>query len=137
MVFVSGFIIFMNFFVVFKFMWMSIWRSEFYTAIGYVLFYSCLHMYVSGLMGIVCTFICLRYGHYKWQWRSFWVGATSVLYVYVYTTWYQTFHLDMKLMSDDLIYCLWTNLFLIAYMVFTGACSTLATTVFINLIYRL
>jgi len=104
--------------------------------IGYLLGFSFLHMIVTGELGILITFIGLRYGDYNWQWRSFWAGAASTLYVATYTIWQMVTHLDMALLSDDLIYLLWSFLFLLGYALLTGASSALASTLFINLMYQ-
>jgi hypothetical protein len=116
-------------------MWKSIWRSEAYAMMGYLLAFSLLHMLVVTELSILCTFLTLREGEYRWQWRSFWVGAGSVLYVGVFTLYYMTLHMDLLLLTNDFVYLLWTGLFLISYMLFTGTVSVLASTVFVNLIF--
>lgn len=130
-----GFLIFMNFHTVLTYLWRSVWRSEAYSLVGYLLCFSILHVLVTAELGIVCTFAGLRHGSYHWQWRSFWVGAASTVYVGLYLFYYQIMHLDMKLFSDDVKYLLWSLLFLVSYMLFTGTTSSLASTLFINLIY--
>jgi len=44
-------------------------------------------------------------------------------------------HLKLRYVGDDIIYMLWTALFLICYMFLAGGISSFASTMFINIIY--
>ena len=63
---ICGFLIFWNFHTVLTYMWRSVWRSEAYSLIGYLLCFTILHVIVTAELGIVCTFAGLRHGSYHW-----------------------------------------------------------------------
>lgn len=133
---VSGAVIFSSFFVVLKYMWKSIWRSEAYAMIGYLVLYTLLLTIVISLLSVIWTFLGLRNGNYVWQWRSWCVGASSGLYVTAFTVYYMLVHLNLLYVADDFIYLLWTALFLVSYTLLAGATSAFASTVFIAMIYN-
>jgi len=131
----SGVVIFASFYVIFFYMWQSIWRSEAYAMISYLMRFLLLLMVVVAELSVLCTFLTLREGDYKWQWRSFWVGAGSVVWVGGFALYYMVFHMDLMLLTNDFVYLLWTALFCVSYMLVTGTTSVLASTVFVNLIF--
>jgi len=132
----SGAVIFCSFFVVLKYMWKSIWRSEAYAMIGYLVLYTILLTIVISLLSVIWTFMGLRNGNYKWQWRSWCVGASSGIYVTAFTIYYMVCHLSISYVADDFIYLLWTALFLVSYTLLAGGTSAFAATVFVDLIYN-
>ena len=73
---------FASFFVVFSYLWRSIWRSEASVMLMYVWVFSILTSIVISELSIIITFLGLKAGDYKWQWRSFWVGASSSVFVF-------------------------------------------------------
>jgi hypothetical protein len=74
-------------------MWFSIWRSEAFSLYGYVLVFSLLLVVVISELSVIWTFVALRSGNYKWQWRSFMVGASSMGYFGIFTCYYMIAHL--------------------------------------------
>lgn len=62
----SGAIIFASFFVVLKYMWKSVWRSEAYAMVGYLVLYTFLLTMVISLLSMIWTFLALRKGDYRW-----------------------------------------------------------------------
>lgn len=116
-------------------MWKSIWRSEAYAMIGYLFLYTILLTIVISLLSCIWTFLALRSGDYKWQWRSWIVGASSGIYVAAFTIWYMFEHMALSHIGNDAIYLLWTLLFLVCYTWMAGMISALASTVFISSIY--
>jgi hypothetical protein len=103
---------------------------------GYVMVFSILLMVVISELSIIWTFLALRNGDYKWQWRSFLVGASSMVYFGIFTFYYMIFHLKLSLFSNDLVYLLWSGLFLISSMLMTGTVSSFASAAFVRYIYK-
>merc|ERR1711907_530477 len=132
---VSGGIIFACFFAVIRYLWKSIWRSEVVLLYGWCLVFSLMLMVVIAELGVIYTFLTLRSGDSRWQWRSWLVGASSAAYFAVYALIYMVRNLEMKLLDNDLVYLLWTILFTASFALFTGTVSTFASTAFINNLY--
>jgi hypothetical protein len=63
------------------------------------------------------------------------VGASSTIYLGVYALIFMMTHLDLNVFAEDMIYLLWTSMFLVFYALFTGTCSALASMWFVNRIY--
>jgi len=131
----SGGIIFACFYTPIHFMWYSIWRSERFSAFNYVLIFSVLLIIVISELSVIWTFLGLRNGDYRWQWRSFMVGASSMIYFGAFVLYYMVAHLNLKLLSDDLVYLLWSSLFLVSTLLMTGTISAFASAFFVRYIY--
>lgn len=63
------------------------------------------------------------------------IGASSMVYFGAFALYYMVTHLKLSLLSNDLVYLLWTALFLISSMLMTGAVSSMASGVFVNYIF--
>jgi hypothetical protein len=64
------------------------------------------------------------------------VGASSTFYLGIFTFGYMIFTLKLNLFTDDLVYLLWTILFLVSITLMTGTISTIASGVFVNKLYN-
>jgi hypothetical protein len=60
------------------------------------------------------------------------VGASSTLFVGLYAIFYMVYHMDFKLLEDDMIYLGWCSLFLMFWALFTGGVSCIASAVFVT-----
>ena len=132
---VSGAVGFACFVAPFKYMWTSIWRSEVVYMYGWVLVFSVMLLAVICELSVIYTFATLRAGDSRWQWRAFLVGASSAGYFGVYALIYMVNNLNMKLLDNDLVYLLWTILFVISTGLLTGTVATFASTAFVNNVY--
>jgi hypothetical protein len=61
-----GGLTFISVYVVFSYMWVSIWRSESDKMIAYVFLFMVLLAIIVSELGIMCTYINLRQGNYRW-----------------------------------------------------------------------
>ena len=61
-----GLMIFSSFFVFLKYMWQSIWRSEVYFMLGYLLLFTALTLILVAELGIIVTYLHLKNGDYRW-----------------------------------------------------------------------
>jgi hypothetical protein len=132
---VSGAVGFACFVAPFRYLWKSIWRSEVVYMYGWVLVFSVMLLVVICELSIIYTFLTLRSGDARWQWRSYLVGASSAGYFGVYALIYMGRNLNMKLLDNDLVYLLWTILFVVSSAMLTGTVSTYASTAFVNHLY--
>merc|ERR1712166_747215 len=94
-----------------------------------------MQMVVISELSIIYTFLTLRSGDSRWQWRSYLVGASSAGYFGVYALIYMAMNLNMKILDNDLVYLLWTLLFVVSSAMLTGTVSSLASTAFVNHLY--
>jgi len=104
--------------------------------IMYVWLFSIFTSIVISELSIIFTFLRLRHGDYKWQWSSFWVGASSSAFVFGGMIYYMLRHLSLRMFADDIVYLLWAMLFAVPYFFFSGATSVIASGLFVNLIYK-
>jgi transmembrane 9 superfamily protein 2/4 len=133
---VSGAVGFACYVAPLTYMWQSIWRSEVVYMYGWVLIFSVMLIAVISELSIIYTFATLRSGDPRWQWRAFLVGASSAGYFGVYALIYMAMNLNMKLLDNDLVYLLWTILFVVSTAMLTGTVSTFASTAFVNNVYN-
>jgi len=63
------------------------------------------------------------------------VGASSLGYFGAFAFYYMIVHLKLSLLSNDLVYLLWSGLFLISSMLMTGTISSVASAAFVKYIY--
>lgn len=133
---ISGAIIFSSFFVVLKYLWRSIWRSEAHVMILYMALYTVLTSIVIGELSIIFTFLRLRSGDYNWQWKAWTLGASSSLYIGAFILYYMAHHLALRLIADDCVYLLWALMFILPYTLYAGGISVLASGKFVSAIYK-
>lgn len=133
---ISGLTTFASFYVVFSYLWRSVWRSEAHIMLMYVWVFSIITSIVISELSIIFTFLRLRSGDYKWQWKSFWIGASSSAFVFGGMIYYMMNHLALRMITDDIVYLLWTGLFIVPYFFFSGSTSVVASGLFVNLIYK-
>lgn len=50
--------------------------------------------------------------------------------------YYMLRHLSLRMFADDIVYLLWSILFIVPYFFFSGSTSVLASGLFVNLIYK-
>jgi len=102
----------------------------------YMWLFSLLTSIVISELSIIFTFLRLRAGDYHWQWKAWWVGASSSIFVSGGMIYYMAQHLALRMLTDDVVYLLWSILLLVPYFFFSGSTSVLASGMFVNAIYK-
>jgi transmembrane 9 superfamily protein 2/4 len=111
--------------------WMGHWVATFAFVFISVMFLTLATAFVS----IMAVFLRLRTEDYHWWWRSFWIGTTPVLYIFLYMMYFIRY---MKLMSlaSLVIYIVYSTLFCFSFAIYLGGVGIFASYYFVFTIYE-
>ena len=130
-----GVIQFATVFTEFKYLIESVWRNQMYAMFGFLFVNFLLHAVTTCLLAVVQTYLTLSYQNYEWWWRSFWTGASGSVFVGAYAIYYLMTVMDITSVSSDLVYILYTQIFVIFFGIMSGMISVFASYLFIEFLY--
>jgi len=84
----SGILPFGSIFIEMYFIFTSFWNYKFYYVYGFMLLVYCILIIVTVCVTIVSTYFLLNAEDYRWHWTSFLSGASTSLYVFLYSMYY-------------------------------------------------
>jgi len=88
-----GAIIFGSIFAEFRYILLSVWRSQIYAMFGYLVINMALLILIVSLISVIVTYLQLNRLNADWWWRSFLIGASGALYMGAYSIYYMIFSL--------------------------------------------
>ncbi|VDO10669.1 unnamed protein product [Rodentolepis nana] len=92
---IGGVLPFGSIFIEMYFIFTSFWAYKVYYVFGFTLLVIFILIIVTGCSTVVCTYFLLNAEDYRWQWISFFSGASTAVYVYIYSIYYFLFKTKM------------------------------------------
>ena len=133
----SGLIPFAVIFIELLFVFRSLWqdKSGYYYVYGFLGVVSLVHMLTVMEVTIVAVYIQLCAENYHWWWRSFFIGASPSLWIFVYCTWYYLTKLNMEGFASAILFFSYSILACSVYGLLTGTVGFLTAYTFVGRIY--
>lgn len=89
--FFGGLLPFGSIFIEVYFVFTSFWAYKIYYVYGFMLLVFLILIVVTVCVTIVTTYFLLNAEDYRWQWTSFFTGASIAIYIYMYSFYYYFF----------------------------------------------
>lgn len=132
----GGILPFGSIFIEMYFVFTSFWNYKVYYVYGFFLLVFLILLAVTACITIVATYFLLNAENYHWHWTSFGAGASTALYVFLYSVHYFTAKTKMTGFFQTTFYFGYTSMFCLGLAVMTGAVGYLAAAAFVRRIYR-
>lgn len=113
----------------------SVWRSWIFGMFVFLFLNTNLMLCVVSLISIICTYINLRAGNWKWWWRSFFNGAAVGVWVFIYMMWMAMTEFKITNFASDIVYILYSMLAGQLFGCMCGAVSLMASWFFVTILY--
>ncbi|KAL5102815.1 Transmembrane 9 superfamily member 3 [Taenia crassiceps] len=133
--FIGGILPFGSIFIEMYFIFTSFWAYKVYYVYGFTLLVVFILIVVTGCSTIVCTYFLLNAEDYRWQWISFFSGASTAVYVYIYSIYYFLFKTKMFGLFQTAFYFSYMAFFCFALGCMCGAIGYLSANRFVRAIY--
>ncbi|ORX82844.1 hypothetical protein K493DRAFT_360515 [Basidiobolus meristosporus CBS 931.73] len=114
----------------------SIWQDQFYYMFGFLSLVFVILVITCIEITIVITYFQLCGENYLWWWRSFFVGGSSGLYIFLYSLMYCFAHLHITHFVSFLVFVTYSFVACVIYALVTGSVSFLVTYFFVRKIFR-
>lgn len=135
-VLIGGVLPFGSIFIEMYFIFTSFWAYKIYYVYGFMLLVFLILMIVTVCVTIVCTYFLLNAEDYRWQWTSFLAGASTSIYVYLYSIFYYLFKTKMSGMFQTSFYFAYMALMSLVLGVMCGTLGFVGSNIFVRKIYR-
>jgi len=113
----------------------SVWQHQFYYLFGLLMLVLIILVVTCAEISITLTYFQLTSEDYNWWWRSFFASACSGVYVFIYSWIYFSTRLQITQFVSTVIYFGYMGLLSYTLFLITGSVGTLATFLFLRLIY--
>lgn len=131
----GGILPFGSIFIEMYFIFTSFWAYKVYFVFGFTLLVLLILFVVTSCVAIVCTYFLLNSEDYRWPWTTFLAGASTSLYVYLYSFYYFFFKTKMYGLFQTLFYFSYMGLFCSCLGVMCGSIAYFAANKFVKKIY--
>jgi len=84
----GGLLPFASIFIEIYFLFTSFWHYKYYYVYGFLLMTYVILLLVTSCVTIVTAYFMLNTEDYRWQWMAFFSGASTAVYVYLYSIYY-------------------------------------------------
>ena len=91
----AGLLSFGSIFIELYYILTSLWNYKFYHVYGFLLGVYAILCLVVCMTTIIVVYFCLNSENYLWQWTAFYSGASTALYVFLYSIYYFVFKTSM------------------------------------------
>lgn len=91
----AGLLSFGSIFIELYYILTSLWNYKFYHVYGFLLGVYAILCLVVSMTTIIVVYFCLNSENYLWQWTAFYSGASTALYVFLYSVYYFVFKTSM------------------------------------------
>mmetsp|Transcript_40855 Transcript_40855/g.49586 ORF Transcript_40855/g.49586 Transcript_40855/m.49586 type:complete len:601 (-) Transcript_40855:774-2576(-) len=132
----GGLLPFGSIFIEMYFIFTSFWNYKVYYVYGFMLLVFIILTIVTICVTIVGTYFLLNAENYHWQWTSFFSGASTAVYVYLYSIYYFVFKTKMTGFFQTCFYFGYTAMFCLGLAIMCGAIGFIGSSVFVRRIYR-
>ncbi|KAG8459504.1 hypothetical protein KFE25_012839 [Diacronema lutheri] len=136
LVLLGGVLPFGSIFIEMYFVFTSFWNYKFYYVYGFLLLVFAILAVVTVCVTIVVTYFLLNNEDYRWAWTAFLSGASTALYVLVYSIYYFALKTKMSGFFQTVFYFGYMLLFCTALALMCGAVGYLGCAAFVKRIYR-
>ncbi|EWC45793.1 hypothetical protein DRE_05130 [Drechslerella stenobrocha 248] len=126
-------VIFIELLFVFKSIWQD--KSGYYYMYGFLALITVILLVTIMEITVVVTYFQLCAENHHWWWHSFRVGASSAVYVFLYSIWYYFAKLHIHGFVDSLLFFSYSLLGSAVYGVLGGTVGFLAAYMFVRRIY--
>ncbi|CDI96724.1 Transmembrane 9 superfamily [Echinococcus multilocularis] len=130
--FIGGVLPFGSIFIEMYFIFTSFWAYKVYYVYGFTLLVIFILIVVTGCSTVVCTYFLLNAEDYRWQWISFFSGASTAVYVYIYSIYYFLFKTKMFGLFQTAFYFSYMAFFCFALGCMCGAIGYLSANRFFS-----
>ncbi|KAK6031688.1 endomembrane protein 70 [Ostertagia ostertagi] len=134
-VLMGGVLPFGSIFIEMYFIFTSFWAYKIYYVYGFMLLVTIILAIVTVCVTIVCSYFLLNAEDYRWRWTSFMAGASTALYVYLYSVYYFFFKTKMYGLFQTVFYFGYMGIFSAALGLMTGTIGYVGTAKFVRKIY--
>lgn len=137
-VLLAGLIPFAVIFIELLFVFQSVWqdKSGYYYVFGFLSLIFTILLVTICEVTIVTIYICLAHENYNWWWHSFFVGAGSSVWIFLYCVWYYTFKLQIQGFISAILFFAYCLLGCTVYGLLCGTVGFLTAFAFVRKIYR-
>mmetsp|Transcript_20217 Transcript_20217/g.19157 ORF Transcript_20217/g.19157 Transcript_20217/m.19157 type:complete len:302 (+) Transcript_20217:175-1080(+) len=115
----------------------SIWGAYFYYMFGFLFLIMVILVIACAEVSIVQTYLQLCSENYQWWWRSFFVSASSGIYLYLFSVYYFAVSLRMTRVSSVIVYYSCMLLASVSFSLMAGTIGFLASFSFNRQIYSM
>eukprot|EP00096_Caligus_rogercresseyi_P006372 TRINITY_DN2275_c0_g1_i1.p1 TRINITY_DN2275_c0_g1~~TRINITY_DN2275_c0_g1_i1.p1 ORF type:complete len:597 (-),score=174.44 TRINITY_DN2275_c0_g1_i1:192-1982(-) len=131
----GGLLPFGSIFIEMYFVLTSFWAYKYYYVYGFMLLVFFILMIVTTCVTIVCSYFLLNAEDYRWQWTSFFAGASTAVYLYLYSIYFFFFKTKMFGLFQTVFYFGYMGLFCAVLGVMTGSMGYIGSSFFVKKIY--
>ena len=132
----GGLLPFGSIFIEMYFVFSSFWNYRVYYVYGFFLLVFLILLMVTACITIVATYFLLNAENYHWQWTSFGAGASTAMYVFLYSVHYFTDKTNMTGFFQTAFYFGYTSIFCVGLGMMCGAVGYLSSAAFVKRIYK-
>lgn len=132
----GGILPFGSIFIEMYFVFTSFWNYKVYYVYGFFLLIFLILLIVTICVTIVAIYFLLNAENYQWHWTAFGAGASTGIYVFLYSVHYFVDKTQMTGFFQTSFYFGYTAIFCIGLGVMCGAVGYLGATAFVRRIYR-
>lgn len=135
---IAGMIPFAVIFIELLFVFQSMWqdKSGYYYLFGFLSVVSIILILSIAEVTIVTIYLKLSYEDYNWWWHSFFIGASSSVWVFLYCVWYYFTKLHIEGFVSSLLFFSYSFMAVCVYSLLTGTVGFLTAYAFVRRIYR-
>lgn len=136
-VLIAGLIPFAVIFIELLFVFQSMWqdKSGYYYVFGFLSVVSIILILTIAEVTIVTIYIKLSSEDYHWWWHSFFVGAGSSVWVFLYCVWYYFMKLHIEGFVSGFLFFSYSFMAVCVYGLLTGTVGFLTAYAFVRRIY--
>jgi transmembrane 9 superfamily member 3 len=131
----AGLLPFGSIFIETYFVFTSFWNYKFYYVYGFMLAVYIILAIVVSCVTVVVTYFLLNSEDHHWRWQSFFAGASTGLYVFLYSMYYFFFRTEMTGLLQTVYYFGYTSLASTAIALTTGIIGTSSASMFVHAIF--
>ena len=132
--FITGLICFGAIFYELQYIMNSLWKNETYFLATFLWISFYVFVLINGEITILVIYWNLTKGDYRWWWKSFFLGASPLIYLFVYSIYY-LFSLKLASFSAFVVYFgIMSIIYVIGFFIF-GSLSTVMSYYFLRKLY--
>jgi transmembrane 9 superfamily protein 3 len=114
----------------------SFWGYKLYYVYGFMLLVFVILVVVTACVSVVCTYFLVSAEDHRWAWTSFWQGASTAAYVFLYAVYFYFMKTKMTGFFMFAFYFTYMLMLCFGIAILCGTVGYLAASTFIRRIYR-
>ena len=132
----AGLLSFGSIFIELYYILTSLWNYKFYHVYGFLLGVYAILMLVVCMTTIIVVYFCLNSENYLWQWTAFYSGASTALYVFLYSIYYFVLKTNMNGLVQTAFYFGYMLLISLGLGTLCGTLGHWAASTFVRKIFQ-